>query len=286
MIFPSTVFLNGQFISKDRAYISPDDRGFYFADGVYEVIKYYFGKPFRMQEHLARLKNSLNGIRISYPKTEELTVVGERLIDINRLGDGHAGIYLQITRGAAPRTHSFPGGDTLPSVYGYAFKMPPFKTEQENGIRVISREDIRWHRCNIKSITLLPNTMLFQEACEQNAFETLLVRDGFYTEATHSNVLFVSRGVIFTHPDSNLILPGITKSVVFEIAGKLGIKVIQEAVLASETDHYEECFITGTGSEIIPVAQVDDKIIGNGKPGPVTKALQKEFLEITGKISS
>ena len=268
-------------MSKDRATISPDDRGFYFADGVYEVIKYYKGKPFCFAGHINRLRNSLAGVRIHYSRVDEMPEICMALIGANQLKDKYAAVYIQITRGVAPRIHRFPGDDIKPTVYIRAFEMPSFLDEMQRGIRVITREDIRWLRCNIKSIALLPNTLLFEEAAGQGAEECFLVRNGFYTEATHSNIVALRKGVLYTHPDSNNILPGITKAVVINICKNLGIAVKEEPIRASETKKFEEWFITGTGSEIIPVVQIDEMIVGNGKPGPVTRMLQKEFFRMT-----
>lgn len=277
----STVYLNGQFISKDKASVSPDDRGFYFGDGVYEVIKYYKGQPFCFAEHLNRLRNSLAGVRINYRHTEDLSGICQELIDANRLKDEYAAVYIQITRGVAARTHRFPGKEVIPTIYIRAFLMPPFFDEMRQGIRVITREDIRWHRCNIKSIALLPNTLMFEEAAEQGAGECMLIRNGCFTEATHSNIMAVTNRMVQTHPDSNLILPGITKAVVIKLCTGLGIPVLEKPIEAKKAAGFEEWFLTGTGSEIIPVIQIDDKIIGTGIPGPITRLLQQEFFRIT-----
>jgi D-alanine transaminase len=268
-------------MSRDRASISPDDRGFYFADGVYEVIKYYKGKPFCYTEHINRLRNSLSGVSISYSKTDELSGICMALIEANQLKDKHAAVYIQITRGVAVRTHRFPADEVKPTIYISTFSMPPFLDEMRNGVGVVTREDIRWLRCDIKSIALLPNTLLFEESAQQGAFECVLVRNGFVTEATHSNILAVKKGIVYTHPDSNLILPGITKSVVFNLCKELDIQVVEKPIPADEIRDFEECFITGTGSEIVPVVRIDDMIIGNGTPGPVSRLLQKEFFRMT-----
>jgi len=281
MLQPSTVYLNGHFMSKDRASISPEDRGFYFADGVYEVIKYYKGKPFCFSEHMSRLKNSLSGIRINYTELEKLQGVCEALIGINQLNDNYAAVYIQITRGVAERTHRFPSDDVKPTLYARAFPMPPFIEEMRKGVCIMTREDIRWLLCNIKSIALLPNTLLFEEVAEQGAFECMLIRNGFVTEATHSNIMAVKSGGVYTHPDSNFVLPGITKSIVIKLCKEIDIKVTEKPIKAAEIYDYDEWFITGTGSEIVPVVKINDAIIGNGKPGPVTRLLQKAFLNIT-----
>jgi D-alanine transaminase len=277
---PCIVYLNGRFISKDESFISTDDRGFYFADGVYEVIKYYKGLPFCFEDHMIRLGNSLSSVRIDL----DISPLGSycnQLIEDNLLKDESAGVYIQITRGVSPRIHRFPGKEVKPTLYIRAFSMPSYLDDLRNGIRVITREDIRWLRCDVKSIALLPNTMLFQQAFEQNAGECFLIRDGNYTEATHSNIMAVMGDKVFTHPDSNLILPGITKKVVIRLCTKLGIPLIEKPVASKETNLFDECFITGTGSEIMPVIEIDGKPVGNGKPGPLTIRLQKEFFRIT-----
>lgn len=277
---PSIVYLNGRFISKDESFISTDDRGFYFADGVYEVIKYYKGLPFYFQDHMFRLRNSLSSVRIDY----DISTLGslcDLLIEDNLLKDEQAGVYIQITRGVAPRIHRFPDKEVKPTIFMRAFTMPSYLDDLRNGIRVITREDIRWLRCDVKSIALLPNTMLFQQAVEQNAGECFLVRNGNYTEATHSNIMAVIGETVFTHPNSNLILPGITKKVVIRICTELGIPLIERPLASSETNLFDECFITGTGSEIMPVVKIDDKYVGSGKPGPLTLRLQEEFFRIT-----
>ena len=280
VIPPCIVYLNGRFIPKDESFISTDDRGFYFADGVYEVIKYYKGIPFCFEDHIIRLKNSLSSVRIDFD-ISSLDGLCARLIENNLLKDEYAGVYIQITRGVAPRIHRFPGKEVEPTLFIRAFAMPSYLDDLRHGIRVITREDIRWLRCDIKSIALLPNTMLFQQAVEQNAGECFLVRNGNYTEATHSNIMAVMGGTVFTHPDSNLILPGITKKAVIGLCDELCIPLTERPVASIETTLFDECFITGTGSEVMPVIEIDGKPVGNGKPGPVTMRIQDEFLRLT-----
>ena len=234
-----------------------------------------------MEDHLIRLRNSLAETEIEFQDFDRILRVCNELIRINQIFNEYAGIYLQITRGVAPRMHRFPGKDTQPSVYIRAFPLSACLNDLINGISVITREDIRWLRCNIKSIALLPNTMLFQQAVEQNAGECFLIRNGNYTEATHSNIMAVINGQVYTHPDSNLILPGITKKVVIRICGIMQVGVVERPVRAEETGSFEESFITGTGSEITPVVRIDGQPVGNGMPGPVTRKIQNEFLRIT-----
>jgi D-alanine transaminase len=281
MIHPSTVYLNGQFISHDQAFISPDDRGFYFADGVYEVIKFYKGNPFCFNEHINRLESNLKEVRINYSDFKKLAEVCTALIVANDFKNKYAGVYIQITRGKASRSHRFPSGDVKPTIFIRAFMMNSCINEMIHGVLALTRQDIRWLRCNIKTIALLPNTLLFEEVAELGAFECILVRDGIITEATHSNILFVKNGIVYTHPDSTLILPGITKAAVFKLCKEMSVPVIEQPIKLSDIKQYDECFLTGTGSEIVPVVNIDQMLVGNGKPGPIVKKIQQAFIAIT-----
>jgi len=274
-----TVYLNGDFLSKEEAKISPNDRGFLFADGVYEVAKYYNGKPFRYDDHIVRLKRSLNELSINYKQVDALKEIFQKLISANNMDSVHAGIYVQITRGTDKRMHNFPE-DISPTIYAYAFELPSFTEKLENGIKVITKEDIRWQRCDIKSVSLLPNSMLFNEAIENGAGETILIRDGFVTEATHSSVLAIKNGIVVTRPLSNLILPGITRKVILEICEKNNIALEERLFSEKELFEMDELIIAGTGSEVTPVVQINDKIIGNKKPGEITRFIQKKFFEM------
>jgi D-alanine transaminase len=281
-----TIYLNGTFIPREKACLSPDDRGFYFADGVYEVIKYYRGKSFCFSDHLLRLKHSISETRIRFNAFDHLETTGNELIHLNRLENDYAGIYLQITRGVNQRIHRFPGEAIHPTVYMNASPMPPFIPQLAHGIKVIHREDIRWHRCDIKSVMLLPNVMMIQEASENGAEECFFIRDGFYTECAHSNIFGIKGGTVCTHPDSNRILPGITKKVVLQICAMLGISYREEPIRAIDFTDYEEFFITGTGNEVMPVIQIENLAIRDGRPGAVTRQIQKEFFRMTyGELS-
>jgi D-alanine transaminase len=273
------VYLNGEFIAKEEAKISPNDRGFIFADGVYEVAKYYNGKPFRYDDHIQRLKRSLSELEIAYSELERLQSVFDELITINNLQDKHAGVYLQITRGEYKRVHHFPE-NIQPTVYAFAYYMPSFTEYLENGIKVITHEDIRWQRCDIKSVSLLPNTMLYNKAVKTGAGECILIRDGMVTEATHSSVLGVKNGIIITRPLSNLILPGITRKVILEICAANKIPFEEREFSETEMLEMDEIIIAGTGSEITPAIQVNDSIIGNGFPGKITRFIQLKFFEM------
>lgn len=273
------VYLNGTYINESNAAISPNDRGFIFADGVYEVTKFYNGKPFRLADHLVRLKRSLTELGIAYSETEELEKISYNLLEKNKLSNEHAGVYWQITRGTHPRVHHFPDNVT-PSIYAFASPLPSFIKKIENGIKVIVQEDIRWLRCDIKSVSLLPNTMLYNNAVKNDAGESILIRDGYVTEATHSSVFAIKNGVLLTRPLSNLILPGITRKVVLELCTENQIPVREELFTESELFEMDELFISGTGSEITPIVQVHDTLIGNGKPGQLTRKIQQLFFDL------
>jgi D-alanine transaminase len=278
-----TVFLNGEYISKDKACISPDDRGFYFADGVYEVMRCFKGKIFCFEEHLARLKRSLSEIRLIFKTIDRLGSICNDLIVKNNLEEKYADIYLQITRGVSRRMHSFPAENVPPTIYIIAYERLPYINELNNGIRVITRPDIRWLRCDIKTILLLPNTLMFQEAREQNASECIFIRNGVITEASHSNVMGVKDGIIFTHPDCNLILPGITKKIIFDICRESGIIIRENPLRESDIYELDELFVTSTGDDIMPVVEVNSRPIGNGAPGPLTRRIQSKFFNMTYK---
>ncbi len=274
-----TVYLNGNFVVRENAVISPDDRGFLFADGVYEVIKCYNGKAFRMDDHLSRLERSLKEIGIIGVDVEKFNPLVNELLLLNNFSNAKAGIYIQITRGTHQRVHYFPK-NIQPTIYAYAFELPSSRENLEKGIKTIVREDIRWHRCDIKSVALLPNTMLFNQAVDAGAGETILTRNGKVTEATHSSVLGVKNGKVITHPLSNFILPGITRKVILEICTENHIPVVENAIAENELFELDELMIAGTGTEVMPVVQVEDQLLGNKKPGEITRFIQQKFFEL------
>lgn len=274
------VYLNGNWVERDQAALSPDDRGFIFADGVYEVSKFYQGKAFRLADHLERLKRSLRETDIHFEQIDELEAISNKLLQKNNLQLTEAGVYWQITRGAHPRVHHFPE-NVKAGIYAFAFPLPSATEKLEKGIKVIVQEDIRWKRCDIKSVSLLPNTMLYNEAVKNGAGESILIRDGYVTEATHSSVCAVKNGTLVTRPLSNLILPGITRKVVLEICSKHNIPSEEKLFTESELFEMDEIFICGTGSEVTPVVQVNETVIGNGMPGPITQKIQQLFFSLT-----
>jgi D-alanine transaminase len=273
-----TAFLNGNFLPKNEIKISPDDRGFLFADGIYEVVRWYEGFFFDMASHMMRLKRSMREIRISWADADTFPLVAQKLITLNNLQNRPALVYLQVTRGAAKRTHAFPAPPVEPTVYAFAMSFRPDSETMASGIGVILRKDIRWSRCDIKSVSLLPNVLSFQEARELGNYECIFVRDGLITEGAHSNVFFVIKGVLYTHPESENVLPGVTRKNVLRIARETGIRVMETAVPERRISELNEAFITNTSSEVAPVVSINNKSVGEGIPGPVTKLLQEKFV--------
>lgn len=274
-----TAFFNGNFIPKDEVRISPDDRGFLFADGIYEVVRWYRGFFYDMEGHMSRLKRSMREIRIEWPEADSFPSVATDLIEKNDLGEKPSLVYLQVTRGAAKRTHAFPTQAVSPTVYVFAWSFRPESELIGKGIRVMITKEPRWNRCDIKSVSLLPNILSFQEAVENGCMECIFVRDGIVTECAHSNVFFVSGNVLYTHPESNHILSGITRKNVLRIARQSGIPVSEIPLPESSLNKISEAFITNTSFEVAPVITIGDKVVGKGIPGPVTTLLRSKFHE-------
>lgn len=277
MSIKEIAYFNGKFLPKDEICISPDDRGFIFSDGIYEVVRWYEGSFFDMGGHHSRLKRSLRELRIKWQDEDMIPAIAFDLIKNNHLEKQPAMVYIQITRGAARRTHHFPEPEVPATVYACSFSFTPDTLSQETGIRVMLKEDIRWSRCDIKSISLLANTISFQEAKENSLKECIFVRNGLITEGSHSNIFFVSDGVLFTHPESNFVLSGITRKNVIRIASESGITIREEATQENRLRFTQEAFITNTSAEVTPVIEIGGNTIGDGTPGPVTKMIIGKF---------
>ena len=274
------VYINNRIIPVEEATISPFDRGFLFADGVYESIRTYNGKLFRFKDHLDRLKRSLKEIRINFNNLDSLENIIYDLIKKNEI-DGEALVYLQITRGSAiPRTHGFPSGKVSPTLFISVKEFDEDFAEQEKGVKVILQEDVRWLRCDIKSTSLLPVVMASQKATEENAAEAILIRDGIITEGTHTNFFAVKNETVFTAPSSRLILDGITRKVVLEFCDKFKIDCREEFINKDDLKSYDEFFITSTTKEITPVVKIDYWSVNEEQPGQITKSLQSVFKKI------
>jgi D-alanine transaminase len=272
-----TAYFNGKLVPRSTVSISPDDRGFLFADGVYEVVRWYEGFFFDMDSHVTRLKRSLRELRINWDGAESFPSFAHELIRLNNLENKPSMVYLQVTRGAAKRTHVFPSPEVPPTVYSYAWGFSPDIESKETGIKVMLKEDIRWSRCDIKSVALLPNTISLQEASENGMKECIFIRNGLITEGTHSNIFFVIDGTLFTHPESNHILSGISRKNVIRIAQEGGINVREEAVPENRIRFIREAFITNTSAEVTPVIDLGGNTLGEGIPGPVTRLISQKF---------
>lgn len=271
-------YVNGRFVGLEELVIPIEERGHQFGDGVYEVIQCYKGKPFMLNEHLERLIRSAEAIRLPITETigdfQELILTGIAKAELN---DGK--VYIQITRGMAVRNHPFP--DAPVSITMTIRETAPTPVEyREKGVKAIFHEDERWAKCYIKSLNLLPNILAKQVAHESGCFEAILVRDGFITEGTSSNVFFVKNGEVITTPLSNHILNGITRIAVKKVAVELGIPFIEKNYHPEDLLEADEVFMTNTPVEVLPIVKVDDNIIGKGVPGEITKKLYAGYQEL------
>lgn len=259
------IFLNGQFMPIEKACISVLDRGFIFGDGVYEVIPVYSRRPFRLVEHLHRLQHSLDGIQLKNPyANEEWRKLIEQIIARNNGED--QSVYLHITRGVAKRDHPFP--DVPPTIFMMSNPLlPPSPEFLESGVVAVTASDNRWVRCDIKSISLLPNVLLRQIAVDAGASETILIRDGYLTEGSASNIFIVKDQVLLAPPKSHLMLPGITYDVMLELAADSNVIHEVREVTEDELFSAEEIMLTSSTREVMPVTRLNDKPVGTGKPG-------------------
>jgi len=262
----TTIYLNGEYLPGDQPCISPLDRGFIFGDGIYEVIPVYNGHLFRLEEHLDRLDNSLASVTI---KTTLSHQDWHDLLDelIRRNGGGNQSIYLQVTRGVAARDHAFPR-DISPTIFAMSNPLKAVAAEvHEHGVSAITLEDIRWKYCHIKTIALLPNILLRQQALDAGAVEAILVRDDEVTEGAASNLFIVRDGEILTPPKGPLLLPGITRDLVLELAHQAGIPCRETRIHPDELKSADEIWLTSSTKEILPVTHLDDQAVGSGHPG-------------------
>jgi D-alanine transaminase len=277
------VFLNGKFMPVEEARVPVLDRGFIFGDGVYELIPVYSRVPFRMDEHLARLERSLAAVRIRNPYSRaEWRDIILQLVAKQPFED--QGVYFQVTRGVAKRDHAFPK-DGAPTVFVMSNPLvnPPQELV-ERGAAAVSAVDDRWHRCDIKSISLIGNCLLRQVSADAGAAETILFRDGKLTEASASNVFVVKRGVILSPPKSNLILPGITYDVIAEIAQAAGLPLEYRDVSEAEVRGADEVWITSSSKEVLAIVTLDGKPVAGGRPGPVFRRVYSLYQEFKQKV--
>jgi D-alanine transaminase len=274
------VYLNGSYVEHTEAFVSVSDRAFVFGDGIYEVIRIVNGRFFMEEEHMARMDEGLAGLKIHLSQTERgrIPEIGRKLISMNNLENGQAKVYIQVTRGAAwPRTHTIPDPPVEPTVYLSAEPFTPHKELHAKGVDAVTVPDVRWSRCNLKTVNLLPNTMAKQEARDRGVNSAVMIRDGMITESPNANIFAVKDGVLRTYPATHYILHGITRQAVLTIADEENIEVDLSPVGEHELFDMDELFFTGTTTDIQPVIEVNGKPIGTGKPGPVCKKIQDAY---------
>jgi D-alanine transaminase len=277
------VLLNETLVSRNEALVDIEDRGYQFGDGIYEVIRVYDGHIFLMAEHLERLKRSASEIDLILPVS--LAQLEEKLIDlVKQTACKNGMIYIQLSRGVAPRNHNFPSPEVKAQLVAYTKPLDRPLNQQKEGVKAILVNDIRWLRCDIKTINLLPNVLAKQEAVKNQAYEAIQHRDGIVTEGSASNVFIVKENKLYTHPANNFILNGITRQFVLKLCAELDISVIEQTFDVNDLLQADEVFMTSTTSEIIPIVQVDTHLIGQGKPGALTQQLQNAFEQRINQV--
>ena len=271
-----TVYLNGEFMPLSEARVPVLDRGFIYGDGVYEVIPAYHRAPFRMPHHLRRLQASLDGIRLANPMDDDAWDALVRDL-IGRQPFDDQSVYLQVTRGVAKRDHAFPKG-VPPTVFMMANPLPlPSPEQVEHGVAVVTAEDNRWMRCDLKTTSLLGNVLMRQKAADVGAVETVMFRDGWLTEASASNVLLVQGGTIVAPPKDHQILPGITYDATVEFAREAGMAIEVRPVRREEAMESDEMWLSSSTKEVLAVVSVDGRTFGSGAPGPMFRRMYQAF---------
>jgi len=274
------VYLNGEFLPNERALIPAGDRGFIFGDGIYEGVRAVEGRLFEWSAHAERMSQGLAGLRIDFgtDRVGGLRSVCERLVRENGLEESEAFLYLEVSRGAAPRTHHFPPAGTPPTVYVTATRLVVPRDLRERGAAAITYPDLRWARCDWKTVNLLGSVLARQAAAEVGAYEAVLLRDGVVTEGAATNVFAVLDGVLRTHPLTHRILPGVTRKVLMELAAELGVTVAEQPIAEQDLGHLSELLVCGSTTDVTPVVTLDGKAVGNGMPGPLTRKLQDALM--------
>jgi D-alanine transaminase len=277
------IWLNGEIIPFSEARIGVEDRGFQFADGVYEVVRLYQGKPFTLREHLDRLVRSAEAIGLSVPLARD-TLASEIGKLVAKSGHRDGMVYLQLTRGCSPRNHVIPA-EVKPTLLFYARPLPPPAAPGEGeGVKLLAVADERWKRCWIKSIALLPNILAKSQAVAAGFDEAVFIDHGMATECSASNLFAVIGGKLVTHPVGSKVLPGITRAVLLECAAELGILVDERPIPEEEATRASELFITSTTREVSWVARWNERYIGQGRCGPITAALHRALqARVAGK---
>ncbi len=272
-----TVFVNGQYVPEDQAQVSIFDRGFVFGDGIYEVVPVIGGKMVDKAPFLERLKRSLGELRIEMPMSDaDYLAMHDKLIELNAIDEG--GVYSQITRGAADRDFAFPKAAT-PSVAAFTMKKQLLDNPNATtGVKVVTVEDIRWKRRDIKSVALLGQVMAKQEAVEKGGFEGWMVEDGFVTEGTSSTAYIVKDDTIITRPLSNSILPGIRRKVLLQLCAKHNVKLEERLFTVEEALDADEAFLSSATTLVMPIVDIDGTMIGGGQPGPMARKMREAYI--------
>ncbi|MFD1849942.1 D-amino-acid transaminase [Oceanobacillus bengalensis] len=270
------IMTQSKFAHKESLSYPYEERGLQFGDGIYEVVRIYEGKYYLFEEHVDRLFRSAEAIKLVLPfNKEELSNLLLELLKRNNM-ETNGKLYLQATRGSAPRDHVFPV-DVLPNIYAYIQDQPRKTNTLEKGVNAITHRDMRWENCYIKSLNLLPNVMAKQVASENNCYEAILHRDGIVTECSSSNVYLVKDGKVYTHPTTKNILHGCVRMAIERFTEELGIPLIEEAFSLEDIQTADELFLSSSTSEITPIVKVDDLQIKDGNPGKVTRQLQSAY---------
>ncbi len=270
-----SVYLNGELVPYGEAKISVEDRGFNFADGIYEVVRIVGGKAFRIEAHLDRFEGGARALEIELPLTRDGVHQAVREVaSANGVVEGT--VYVQLTRGAAPRGHAFPEG-VRPTLVMIArpFGGPPAE-KLEKGVSVVTAPDLRWGYCEVKTIGLLPNVIVYQHARSEGCTEAIMVRDGIVTEGAHSSAFCVINGTVYTHPIDN-ILPSITRKYLIEALRSEGVAVEEVGVSLEEFRGADEVMIVGTTTEVMPVVRIDGEQVSTGVPGELTRLGMKLY---------
>lgn len=273
------VIWNGKIVDRDEVKIDMEDRGYQFADGVYDVVRAYNGRFFTLDEHIDRFFSSMSRIEVDAPFTkEELKNLLKEFLEVNQIDTGN--IYFQITRGIdSPRNHAFPKPGSVQPVFTASSTVVPRNIKKmQKGITSATIPDTRWFHCDIKTISLLGNILAKHEAQKKGFDDAILHRDGTVTECSSSNMWMVKNDVVYTHPDGNLILPGITKKVILRAAKKAGINIKEEPFTVDQLEQADEAFFSSTTNEVTPIVNIDGKPVGNGERGPMVITLQRCFV--------
>lgn len=282
-----TAYLNGQFLPIEEAKISPLDRGFLFGDGAYEVIPVYSRRPFRIDEHLRRLQQTLDGIRLPNPHSLEVwSTLVERIVADNagKQFDDQS-VYIQVTRGAdSKRDQAFPSGVPPTTFIFTAPLVTPSPAQREAGIAVVSALDNRWLRCDLKTVSLLANVLLRQQAIDAGCVETIMLRDGYLTEGAASNIFVVKDGVLLAPPKDHRMLPGITYDVVLELAAAHGMPHEVREIPESELRAADELWMTSSTKEVLPITTLDGKPVGDGRPGPAARQMYAWYCAFRDEV--